>query len=170
MITKIKDKLTNDAEKIIEILEELNCTYIKKNGNQIRFGRDEDSSGTGNVIKIDTLGYSSFSHDTKGDIITLVSEMKKISIGKAIGWLADQLGIDKSYKPVEVKLPFGAFYKKISKVMELDDKPLYSYPKSKLDEFGCAACKLFMEDGISPRTQEDFLIGYDFFTDRITIP
>mgnify|MGYP004626633933 CR=1 FL=1 len=170
MITKIKDNLKDNEDKIIEILEKIGCTYIKLNNNQIRFGRDDEGSGTGNVIRIDTLGYNSFSHDTQGDIITLVSEMKKISIGKAIGWLADQLGIDKSYNPVEIKLPFGAFYKKISKVRELDDKPLYSYPKSKLDEFGCAACKLFMEDGISPKTQEEFHIGYDIWTDRIVIP
>lgn len=170
MITKIKDNLKDNEDKIIEILEKIGCTYIKPNNNQIRFGRDDEGSGTGNVIRIDTLGYNSFSHDTQGDIITLVSEMKKISIGKAIGWLADQLGIDKSYKHVEVKLPFGGFYKGLSKVREMEERPIYTYPESELEKYGVAACKLFTEDGISPRTQEIFGIGYDFFSDRITIP
>ncbi|CEQ01631.1 putative DNA primase [[Clostridium] sordellii] len=170
MITKIKDSLKNDKDRIIEILGKIGCTYIKPNSNQIRFGRDDEGSGTGNVIRIDTLGYNSFSHDTQGDIITLISEIKNISIGKAIRYLADELGIDKSYKRVEVKPPFGGFYKNISKIRELEDKPLRTYPKANLDEFGVAACKLFMEDGISGKTQEDFLIGYDIWTDRITIP
>ena len=170
MITKIKDSLRDNSDKIIEILEKIKCTYIRKNNNQIRFGRDDEGSGTGNVIRIDTLGYNSFSHDTQGDIITLVSEIKKISIGQAIKYLADELKIDKSYKRVEIKLPFGGFYKNISKVKELEDRPLKTYPKSKLDEFGIAACKLFMEDGISPKVQEDFLIGYDVWTNRIVIP
>lgn len=170
MITKIKEKLKNDKDKIIEILEKIGCTYVKANNNQIRFGRDDEGSGTGNVIRVDTLGYNSFSHDTQGDIITLVSEIRSISISKAIRYLADELGIDKNYKRVEVKLPFGGFYKNLSKVRELGDIPLKSYPQSKLDEFGIAASKLFMEDGISPKTQEEFLIGYDIWTNRVVIP
>lgn len=175
MITKIKEKLKNDKDKIIEILEKIGCTYVKpnnnqSNSNQIRFGRDNEGSGTGNVIRIDTLGYNSFSHDTQGDIITLVGEMMSISIGQAIRYLADELGIDKSYKRVEVRPPFGGFYKNISKIRELEDSNIKTYPMSELDKYGIAACKLFMEDGISPKTQEKFLIGYDIWSDRVVLP
>lgn len=170
MITKIKDNLKENSEKIIEILEKLECTYIKQLNNQIRFGKDMDSSGSANVIRIDTLNYTSFSNCTNGDVITLVSEVKGISIGQSIKWLANELNIDRNYKKVEVKPPFMGFYKGLTKVKEMDENPIRTYPMSKLDEYGIAACKMFMEDGISPKTQEEFLIGYDVWSDRITIP
>lgn len=170
MITKIKNTLRSDIDKIVEILEDLNCTYIKINNNDIRFGRDEDSSGTGNLINIESLSYVSFSHDIQGDIITLVSDIKCISIGDAIRYLGRKLNIDRTYKKVDVKLPFGGFFKNLSRVREMNDEPQKTYPNEKLEDYGIGACKLFMDDGISPKTQEEFMIGYDFWTDRITIP
>lgn len=170
MITRIKDELRGNADKIIEILSKIGCTYIKIKNEEIRFGRDIDSDGSANVIKVNTLSYVSYSHNQQGDIITLIGDIMEKSIGESIRWLSEELKIDSNYKPRTISLPFGGFYKKISKIKETDETNIKTYSMSDLNKYGVAACKLFMEDGISPKVQEEFLIGYDMFSDRITIP
>lgn len=175
MITKIKDKLYNNEDDIQHLLEELNCTYIKKShvkGSPVfKFGHDKESSGNANILNIDNLHYKSFSENTSGDIITLTEEMLKISMGDAIKWLANKLGLKFEYIQKEVKLPFQAFWKSLSKIKESDEieSPIYPIERNKIySDYGVS--KLFIEDNISALTQETFHIGYSLIDNRITIP
>ena len=52
----------------------------------------------------------------------------------------------------------------------IDETPPRIYDKGRLDEFEVGVSQLFIKDGISARTQEEFHIGYDCLTNRITIP
>lgn len=177
-IELIKDKLRDDTDKILEILSEIGCHNPKTNPikPEIRFGKDSEGASTGNSINTKTLSYRSFSNSKRkensngGDIITLVSEMLDIKLGKAIGWLSKKLNIsNKNIEHIEIKLPFGGFFKEFSKSRNNDNPPkTYSY--SELEQYNNGASYLFVKDGISPQTQEIFKIGYDFFTDRVTIP
>jgi DNA primase len=175
MITKIKDKLYNNEDKIRDILEDLDCTYIKKshiNGSPVfKFGHDKDSSGNANYVRIDTLYYRSFSESTQGDIIILVEDILKTSRGKAIKWLTDKLGLKFEYTQKEVKLPFQGFWKQLSKIKDSEEleSPIYPIERNKIfSDYGIS--KLFIKDGISALTQEEFGIGYSLFDNRITIP
>lgn len=171
MILKIKNKLYNNEEQIINILNKVGCTKIHKTEeNQIRFGRDEESSGSANIIFTDTLFYISHSENVKGDIITLVSDFLSITIGEAINWLAKELNIKAEYTPKEINLPFNGFFKNISKAKELDESPPLTYDLSKLKQYKHGVSKLFIDDGISAITQEVFNIGYDMESNRVTIP
>ncbi|MGL4571720.1 MAG: hypothetical protein ACRCVJ_11725 [Clostridium sp.] len=178
MIVKIKDKLRSDKDTIIHILEDIGCHNIKPHhiNPTIRFGMDDEGSGTGNKIDSDTLFYKSYSSNKRlsnanGDIITLVSEMLKMSIGEAISWLSKYLGLEFSIsKKVDIKLPFGGFFKEISKNHdEIFSYPLI-YPNTYLADYKSGATTRFIKDGISALTQEEFGIGYDIMTNRITIP
>lgn len=171
MIPEIKDRLRDNTEDIHRILEKLSCTNIKPLENEFRFGLDDDGSGTGNKLDIHSLKWSSFSRDTYGDIITLVSDIKKIKIGSAIKWLANELNIEvKCTEKVDTTPPFGAFWKEFNTYKEIDDSAPLTYPMSRLNEYKSGASKLFIKDNISAVTQEEFGIGYDIITDRITIP
>lgn len=168
MITKIKDKLYGKKDLIIEILNDLGAENINPNtnSNEIRWG-----GRGGSKINVDTLSYVSFSHSHNGDIITMVSLLKNIPLGDAIRWLANKLNL--SYEDVgkaDIKLPFGGFFKQYSKNSDNDENPPITYDIKRLDEFNIGVSKLFIEDEISAQTQEEFNIGYDSLTNRITIP
>ena len=166
MIIKIKDKLRDNPESIIHILNELGCENIKPlKGHEIRWG-----SSNGSKINIETLSYASFSHNHKGDIITMVSLLKEIDLGQAIKWLAKELNLSYEYsEKVEVTLPFGGFFKNYSKVKDNDVNPPKIYPIERLKEYTGRLNTLWLEDNISLQTQELFDIGLDFETNRIAI-
>lgn len=166
MIIKIKDKLRDNPESIIHILNELGCENIKPlKGHEIRWG-----SSNGSKINIETLSYTSFSHNHKGDIITMVSLLKEIDLGQAIKWLAKELNLSYEYsEKVEVVLPFNGFFKQYSKVKDNDVNPPKTYPIERLKEYTGRLNTLWLEDNISLQTQELFDIGLDFETNRITI-
>ena len=171
MIVKIKDTLRGDIDKIEDILEVLGCTKIKLVKDRLCFGRDEDSSGMANMIYIETLSYKSFSRSKRGDIITLVSEIKNISLGEAIKWLAKELNLKfEISEKVSVKLPFGGFFKRYEKVKQFDKSPLKTYPESTLNQYYKGASKIWIDEGISAITQEEFSVGYDPVTNRICYP
>lgn len=166
MIIKIKDKLRDNPELIIHILNELGCENIKPlKGHEIRWG-----SSNGSKINIETLSYTSFSHNHKGDVITMVSLLKEIDLGQAIGWLAKELNLSYEYsEKIEVTLPFGGFFKNYSKVKDSDVNPPKTYPIERLKEYTGRLNTLWLEDNISLQTQELFDIGLDFETNRIAI-
>ena len=113
MILKIKEKLYGQKELIIDILNELGVENINPNINsrEIRWG-----SKNGSKLNVDTLSYVSFSHNHKGDVLTLVSLLKNIKLGESIKWLANRLNISYSdIEKVEIKLPFGGFWKDFGK-------------------------------------------------------
>lgn len=171
MIIKIKDKLKDNTECIERLLVKLEFHNIKLNNkDQFVFGFDDKGKGTGNFLNIHTLLFYSFSGHNKGDIITLVAEKLDTTDGKAIKWLCKELNISYSYNPVSVDLPFGGFFKKYTKVKEIDETPPITYPDSRLYEFNYGVSKLWIDDGISAITQEIFGVGYDILTNRITYP
>lgn len=166
MIIKIKNQLRGKPELITDILNKLECEYIKPvKNNEIRWG-----SNNGSKINIETLSYTSFSHDRKGDILTMVSLLKGIDLGQSIKWLAKELNLSYEYsEKVEVVLPFGGFFKQYSKVKDNDMSPPKTYSIERLKEYAGRLNTLWLEDNISLQTQELFQIGLDFESNRIVI-
>lgn len=173
MIIQIKDKLIHNEDLIRNILERLECTKIHKVDEAFRFGRDFESSGTANVLNIHTLAYKSFSHNKSGDILTLVSDIRGMSLGDSVRWLANILNIKGYSKQQEIELPFGGFFKKYLSVKEVDDTPPLTYAESELEAYERCVSMLWIKDGIGALTQMKFGIGYShdmYGHDRITIP
>lgn len=177
MIDKIKKKLRGDKDGIEIILNDLGCTKIKLidnvNDDKVRFtfGRDEDSSGIANTIYVNTLCYKSFSNNIRGDVITMVSDFLSLNIGDSIKWLAKQLKLSWEFKDKEVNLPFGGFFKNYEKVKTYNYYEIPTYSTDIVDSYRDNGLSLYwIKDNISAKTQEYFNIGYDIWTERITIP
>jgi hypothetical protein len=172
MILKIKEQLYGNEEKIKMILEEIGCYNIHKTGKQFMFGIDDEGNRNGNSLIIENLHYKSFSRDVSGDILTLVSFKKNITLGDSIKWTADKLGIKNEYtKRKEVILPFDGFFKDYTKIDDSNELVPKIYNDSILQKYTSnGISKLFIDDGISAITQEYFGVGYDLYSDRITIP
>lgn len=167
MILKVKDKLRGNEELIINLLHELGIENTKplNTKREIRWG-----GNNGSKLNIDTLYYNSYSHNQKGDILVMVSYLKGIELGETIKWLSKYLNIEYTYTKTDIVLPFGGFFKNYSKSKELDETPPITYPMNRLEEFNNGLSLMWVKDGISLLVQEEFNIGYDFITNRITIP
>lgn len=173
MITKIKERLIDDIDKIRNILEEIGCLKIKLVKDNFKFANDDEGSfsGNGNSINTHTLSYCSYSHNIRGDIITLVSYKLNLELGDSIRWLAKYLGLSWEYKQrIETTPPFGGFYLNFEKVQEenynfktIDGKEVEDYEKNGLSLY-------WIREGVSAITQEKFHIGYDPWSGRLTIP
>lgn len=174
MITKIKSTLENDIDKIREILEEIGCLKIKLVKDNFKFANDDEGSfsGNGNTLNIHTLSYCSYSHNIRGDILTLVSYKRNTELSGAIKWLADFLKLDWEYKPKKdnIVLPFQGFFLEYEKVQE-ENYTFKTYDDSIVRKYEeCGLSLYWIRDGISALTQEHFRIGYDPYSMRITIP
>ena len=174
MITKIKDNLYNNEEKIRDILENLEFTKIRRMGNCYKFAWDGEgaNTGVGNSLNIENLKFSSFSHKIFGDIITMVQVRRNTELSGAIKWLADFLKLDWEYKPKKdnIVLPFQGFFLEYEKVQE-ENYTFKTYDDSMVRKYEeCGLSLYWIKDGISALTQEHFRIGYDPYSMRITIP
>ena len=174
MITKIKDNLYNNEEKIRDILENLEFTKIRRMGNCYKFAWDGEgaNTGVGNSLNIENLKFSSFSHKIFGDIITMVQVRRNTELSGAIKWLADFLKLDWEYSnnTKEITPPFGGFYLNYEKIKE-DTFDYKTYDDSIVRKYEeCGLSLYWIKDGISALTQEHFRIGYDPYSMRITIP
>lgn len=174
MITKIKDNLYNNEEKIRDILENLEFTKIRRMGNCYKFAWDGEgaNTGVGNSLNIENLKFSSFSHKIFGDIITMVQVRRNTELSGAIKWLADFLKLDWEYTSNSkiITPPFNGFYLNFEKVQE-DNYTFKTYDDSMVRKYEeCGLSLYWIKDGISALTQEHFRIGYDPYSMRITIP
>ena len=176
MIITIKDKLKNDTDTIIDILNDINCHNINVQKNKIRFGTDSLGSGTGNIVEIDTLKYYSFSQDKTrtGDIFVLIENQLGLTFKQALHWLAKRLNITITgyVKKKPKRLPFGGFYREyIEDKYELQStEPPITYEESVLNDYILMNSRLWFEDGILYSVQERFGVGYDVISKRITLP
>ena len=70
----------------------------------------------------------------------------------------------------EYSLPFGGFYKQVKKFKDYNGLELEVYDESILDQYIKVPNLMFYQDGIDLSTQQNFEIGYDVVTQRITVP
>ena len=173
MITRIKESLMDNTDKIRDILEEIGCLKIKLIKDNFKFANDDEGSfsGNGNSLNIHSLSYCSYSRNIRGDILTLVAYKRNTELGGAIKWLADFLGLDWEYKEKKpVTLPFNAFFLDFEKVQE-ENYNYETYDERVVRRYeDCGLSLYWIKDGISATTQEHFRIGYDVYSNRIAIP
>ena len=173
MITKIKESLIDDIDKIRNILEEIGCLKIKLVKDNFKFANDDEGSfsGNGNSLNIHSLSYCSYSRNIRGDILTLVAYKRNTELGGAIKWLADFLGLDWEYREKKpITLPFNAFFLDFEKVQE-ENYNYETYDERVVRRYeDCGLSLYWIKDGISATTQEHFRIGYDAYSNRIAIP
>lgn len=95
---------------------------------------------------------------------------KKTSFPYALKYIADLMGYDKSELQQAVRLPFGGFYKNITRQLEEPELSIKTYPDEAYQKYETGFSSQFFKDGIDFQTQEYFNIGFDIETLRTTIP
>lgn len=169
---KLTEHLSNnrdDIQKILESLDYQNITYNSSH-NEYRFAREYGRNPSSVRLSVDTLSFICFSTNERGNLYSLVMNKKSLNFPQALEYIANFLGLEKSNFNKAVKVPFGGFYKKLIREIQEPEMSMKTYDESILDEYLGKFNTMFFNDGISYKTQEKFNVGYDIWTNRITVP
>ena len=172
--------LENDL--IPKILEELGCHHIRKKDGYFQCANPDGDNTTAVCVyentNLTTINYTRDISNGKKihtDLISLVEFYKNESFPYAVKWICDVLDID-YYSNLDEDLPKSLQLTKMLVEMQSVDtdteteKPLKPIPEKILSYFEPYVNDMFCEDGVGYDTQVEFEIGYDEFTNRITIP
>ena len=164
------------------ILEELGCHHIRKKDGYFQCANPDGDNVTAVCVyentNLTTINYTRDISNGKNihtDLISLVEFYKNETFPYAVKWLCDVLDID-YYSNLDEDLPKSLQLTKMLVEMQSVDteseteKPLKPISEKILSYFKPYVNDMFDEDGVSYETQAEFEIGYDEFTNRITIP
>ena len=164
------------------ILEELGCHHIRKKDGYFQCANPDGDNLTAVCVyentSLTTINYTRGISNGKNihtDLISLVEFYKNETFPYAVKWICDVLNID-YYSNLDEDLPKSIQLTKMLVEMQSVDteteteKPLKPIPEKILSYFKPYVNDMFNEDGVSYDTQAEFEIGYDEFTNRITIP
>ena len=164
------------------ILEELGCHHIRKKDRYFQCANPDGDNVTAVCVyentNLTTINYTRDISNGKNihtDLIYLVEFYKNETFPYAVKWICDVLDID-YYSNLDEDLPKSLQLTKMLIEMQSVDteaeteKPLKPIPEKILSYFKPYVNDMFNEDGVSYDTQAEFEIGYDEFTNRITIP
>lgn len=169
-----------ENNKIQEVLEEIGCHHVKwhSSGYFTAANKDGDNKQGITIYSCEALNVINYTRDLPipSDIITLTEYNLGLNFFQAFKYLCDFLEID-PYAIPEDNLPESLkITKMLIKMMnkeqdqEEDETPIKVLPESVLSYYRFCVNDMFLKDGISYKTQKDFLLGYDDETNRITIP
>ena len=164
------------------ILEELGCHHIRKKDGYFQCANPDGDNVTAVCVyentNLTTINYTRDMSNGKNihtDLISLVEFYKNETFPYAVKWICDVLDID-YYSNLDEDLPKSLQLTKMLVEMQSVDteaeteKPLKPIPEKILSYFKPYVNDMFCEDGVGYDTQVEFEIGYDEFTNRITIP
>lgn len=168
----LQSKLENQPDKIIQILEALGFQNIKFNPskNNLRFAREEQRNPTSCLVDCATLRFFVFSTNQKGNLFSMIMDIKRCSFPDALKFAANKAGISAEELNIKTHWPFGGFFLKLLPDYTEDLEDLKTYPEETLDPYANKFNLKFVRDGISLDTQYKFGVGYDDISNRITIP
>ena len=169
---KLTEHLSNNKDDIYKILESLDFQNISYNPshNEFRFAREYGRNPSSVRLNVDTLKYCCFSTGEYGNLYSLIMNRESLNFPQALNYIAELLELQKSEFSKPTKLPFGGFYKKLVKELKEPETAMQIYSEDILSEYRGKYNERFFRDGIGYTTQEKFNIGYDIWTNRITVP
>lgn len=172
-VVGLTNRLINNKDAVEQVLEAIGHDNIRYNSskNYFVFSRlDGDNANACNLF-LDNLKLICYTRsDMNGDIYTLVMTELGLSFPKAIEFVTKTCGFSAEEFDIEIKKPFGGFYQGLIKEQTEPESTIKTYDMSILDDYTGMLSKQLFDDGISYKVQEDNYIGYDMWSNRITIP
>jgi DNA primase len=168
---EIKEKLLEQPESIINILETFDCHRARINGREIRCAREENSNPTAVVIRLtqnENLLVKDYELNTVLDLINYLIKIKGASFKDVMNVIKQELHLDSIYNYKRKAGLFGGLYDKLSR--SNGEISVTTYPEKILKQFSSTPNTLWLQDGISLSTQRKWNIGYDVPSQRITMP
>lgn len=166
---EVKTFLINNPDQIGDILEKMEFEDIRDRGTYLTFPNKDGDNKTACVIYKDTLTYKNYTRvNCDGDILTLVMNDQKVTLRQATNLVANWLGLSEAV--VQIKRPFGGFYKSVLRPNDRPELHMPTYDESILAPYLHKFNKKFWRDGIDYMTQDFFNLGYCHDENAILIP
>ena len=162
--------------KIADILEDLGCHKIDNKDKEWVYASFPDGDNPKGIgLNKENLSFYSFSRNIKGDIYSLISELKGIEFSEVIRYLHKLLGLKQGRfnkkKDTEIIDPLALFKKIRAKSNPIDVAELESYEEDILNDFYPAITKDWVcNEGILEPIRCRFNLGFSFKHNRIVIP
>lgn len=168
-LLKINEELRRDENLIYQLIESLGYEDIRDCGDNFRVKNlDGDSA---NAIAFYKTGYFvNFTRGLRGDAFAFVMYAKKCNFVTAMNYIVNTLKLDKEALNQQVVYPFGGYYRKLIRDVDEPEANMPTYNDKILTDYYGMYNKMFFQDGISYCTQAKYNVGYDVWSNRITIP
>lgn len=177
-VRDLKEEILN-RELISDILAEIGCHHIRDKGDYYTCGNpDGDNPGSIVVYKNEYISCTNYTRQItkngrQADIFDLVAYAEDCSFAEATRFVCELAGI--SYYGEREDIPESLQILKLLKEMSVsedceDDSLVKPIPEQILSYYLPYPNKMFEDDGITLEIQQDFGIGYDPQTNRVTIP
>lgn len=175
-------KYIYENNKIPDVLHALNCHHVV-NHNEVYYscGMPDGDNTKSTIIRNDEfLRVDAYTRNIKdkygcSDILSLVGFInKEENFSKTLKWVCDTIGLDYYSDTVDDVPESIKWTKWIMKIAsgEIEDEKEHLKPISEkvLTYYKPYLSKVFYQDGIPYEIQQEFEIGYDLATHRITMP
>jgi len=170
-----------ENNKVEFILQELGCQHIKYHSSTSGYWTCGNPPPSDNPQAItlynnEFLNVVNYTKDMgeRTDIFSLVGFINQCNFFESMLWCCNVLGLD-YYHEVQQDLPESLRITKMLMKMksndeEEDDTPIRVLDERILNYYKPYVNDMFLKDGISYETQQEFEYGYDESTNRITLP
>ena len=173
-ILSVKEAITDDD--IIFLLSELGSDFVQDDNKQIIFysvchhPNDSDKHKPKLYWYKNNKSFFCYSCGFKGDIFSLIQQVKDIKFREALDWVLEKLNL----KPVLQKknVQIDDWQKDLKKFLPNyeEKQPIVKYDEEILKLFQGKFHKEWLDYGISQETMEKFKIGFYQRCNQITIP
>lgn len=170
-----------EESRVDEILQSIGCHHIHYHSSGYWTCANKDGDNKQAIVVwnneyLPCVNYTRqmVSNGRKTDIIDLVCFTKNLTFPEALQYICNVLGIEYYHDfnaDVPESLQITDLILKMNQNHGYDiNQPLKPISKNILSYYKNRVNNLFLKDNISYETQQDFQIGYDDSTNRITIP
>lgn len=179
---ELKNYIYNN-DYIEQLLVSIGCHHIVYHSDKDYWScanKDGDNKTAINVYNNEYLGCVNYTrsmteHNRSNDIIDLVCYTLDLTFPEGLKFICDNVGIDYYYDfsediPESIKLMDMIKRMNTDGSLIEDTVPLKSIPEKILKYYLPDVNDLFLKDNIDYDTQQEFEIGYDCMSNRITIP
>lgn len=171
MSRSIKVYLYSNQNKLFQVLKYFGYHNFRKGNNELRCAKPQGSNATVCAIKLNPhLSSRDFSSGFSGDLFGLIQHHTKLSYYEVHQIISNMMGSDNVLLESDKVLFDGFFNNDTTHSDSPTTEVLTEYEDSILENYEKVWNLRFVEDGILPKTQEYFEVGYDLRTHRITIP
>ena len=168
---EVKAKLLEQPESIRNILGTFGFEKIKIGTREIRGAFEHGTNPTAVVIRLqdnDNLFVKDYERNCSQDLINYLVKSKNIPFKDVMNTIKQELHLESIYNYKRNAGLFGGIYNKISR--SNSEIPVTTYPEEILKQYGYTPNWRWLKDGISLSTQRKWGVGFDVFSQRITLP
>jgi hypothetical protein len=170
VLNKIKEKLIENPEKLVELLSDFGFEHINHRGSEIRFARDWQG-GSNISIRLKNNPFCCVSDWSRGistDIISYIIQEKGVDFREVLQAAKKILNLSNDWRPQQRRALFGGIYEGLS--CQNREIKLKTYDESVLNRYEQIGNLRFLRDGISLEAQRFFDIRFSVEDNAIILP